>query len=359
MTFFYLYRVRPSRPYSFLVILGVSMAILFPAITAAGQAAAGTTHSRKRSTGRSALGTANHAKGDVGQPSSPASSDAMEGEPSEASKAAPQTGDVPKASSQQIRMGRDVFSAQCTFCHGPDGRGGQGGGTDLMTSPLVARDVTGQRMRFVIRNGRGERGMPAFSFPNSELTAVVAFIHDLKAKTSHEAKGKEKPGGRRTVDVTDLQTGNPEAGRQYFEGAGGCAKCHSPTGDLAGVASRLQGLELLERMLYPGGRRRASTSTPTQHSATARVELPSGQTVTGPVAYRDEFTIAIVDESGWYRSWPASQVKFTVTNPLDAHAEQLRKYTDDDMHNVLAYLQTLRSEKVSVVQGTTISKGSH
>jgi len=36
------------------------------------------------------------------------------------------------------------------------------------------------------------------------------------------------------------------------------------------------------------------------------------------------------------------RVKFTVDNPLDAHVEQLGKYTDDDMHNVLAYLHTLR-----------------
>jgi hypothetical protein len=34
-------------------------------------------------------------------------------------------------------------------------------------------------------------------------------------------------------------------------------------------------------------------------------------------------------------------VKFAVNNPLQAHIEQLGKYTDDAMHNVLAYLQTL------------------
>jgi cytochrome c oxidase cbb3-type subunit 3 len=70
--------------------------------------------------------------------------------------------------------------------------------------------------------------------------------------------------------------------------------------------------------------------------------LPSGETVSGALVYRDEFTIALADSSGWYRSWPANQVKFTVSNPLDAHVEQLGKYTDEDMHNVLAYLQTLR-----------------
>src|SRR5436309_6699918 len=167
----------------------------------------------------------------------------------------------------------------------------------------------------------------------SDLAAVVAFIHDQKIKA------ESQEGNRRTVDVSDLQTGNAEAGKQYFSGAGGCARCHSPSGDLAGIAARLQGLTLLQRMLYPRGGRGGG---PAARAATVTVTLASGQTVTGKLAYRDEFMIALTDASGWYRSWPANRVKFIVDNPLDAHAEQLGKYTDDDMHNVLAYLQTLR-----------------
>ena len=72
------------------------------------------------------------------------------------------------------------------------------------------------------------------------------------------------------------------------------------------------------------------------------MRLPSGELVAGALAYRDEFTIALTDAEGRYRSWPAGQVTFTVDNPLEAHADQLGRYTDDDMHNVLAYLQTLR-----------------
>jgi cytochrome c oxidase cbb3-type subunit 3 len=140
-------------------------------------------------------------------------------------------------------------------------------------------------------------------------------------------------GGRRTVDIADLQTGDPEAGRRYFAGA--CAKCHSPTGDLAGVAKRLQGLPLLQRMLYPTPGREGS-------KATVTVTPQSGQAVTGRLAYRDEFTIGLTDSNGWYRAWPTRLVTFVVTDPLQAHVDQLGKYTDGDMHDVLAYLQTLR-----------------
>jgi len=174
--------------------------------------------------------------------------------------------------------------------------------------------------------------MPAFgNVDDQQLAALVSFIHDRKANA--------KEGRRRTVDVADLQTGSAEAGLRYFNGAGGCAKCHSPSGDLAGIGGKVQGLELLKRMLY---RENERATEPTKARPTATVTLASGQTVSGKLAYRDEFTIGLIDSSGWYRSWRVTQVKFTVTDPLEAHIEQLRKYTDEDMHDVLAYLQTLR-----------------
>ena len=98
------------------------------------------------------------------------------------------------------------------------------------------------------------------------------------------------------MDVEDLQSGNAEAGKQYFNGAGKCSSCHSPTGDLAGIAKRYQGLKLEQRMLYPEGA-----------TAKATVTLASGQTVTGKLAYRDEFTIGLRDATGWYRSWPVAK----------------------------------------------------
>src|SRR6266404_429123 len=234
------------------------------------------------------------------------------------------------ATVEQIEAGKALFAAQCSFCHGRDATGGEGG-PDLTASALVEQDVDGEKIGAVVRNGRPDKGMPAFHHTDEQLAAIVAFIHDRKANA--------KEGRRRSVDVTDLETGNAEAGMRYFNGAGGCAKCHSPSGDLAGIASKFQGLELLKRMLYQEGGR-AAESTGTSPSVT--VTLPSDQTVSGKLAYRDEFTIGLIDESGWYRSWPSRQVKGTVTNPLEGHIELLGTYTDEDIHNVLAYLQTLR-----------------
>jgi len=228
---------------------------------------------------------------------------------------------------EQIRAGQPIFAAQCGFCHGRDAMGGETG-PDLTRAPLVAADVRGDKMGPVIRNGRVDRGMPGFTLSEADLAAVVAFIHNQKTTLASLA------GGRRVVDVADLQTGNAEAGRRYFDGA--CTTCHSPRGDLAGIASRLQGLALLQRMLYP------TPGAGAVPRAKAIVTPSSGAAVTGMLAYRDEFTIALIDQAGAYRAFPAHTVKIIVDDPLVAHSEQLGKYTDDDMHNVLAYLQTLR-----------------
>jgi len=232
---------------------------------------------------------------------------------------------------EQVRAGEPLFSARCGFCHGRDAAGGEGG-TDLTRSTLVGDDIRGDRIGPVVRGGRRDKGMPAFNLADADLAAIVAFVHDQKRKA------EMRQGSRRTVEADDLQTGDARAGKAYFDGAGGCSKCHSPSGDLARVANRFEGLALLQRMLYPPSVKGTRRVVPAQ----VVVTLPSGQTIAGTLAHRDEFTIALTDASGAYRSWPASDVKFSVTDPLDAHAALLEKYTDADMHNVLAYLQTLR-----------------
>jgi cytochrome c oxidase cbb3-type subunit 3 len=231
----------------------------------------------------------------------------------------------------QVDAGRVLFGAQCGFCHGRDAFGGETG-PDLTRSALVASDVRGDKLAPHLRAGRIEKGMPAFTLPDDDVAAIVAYIHEQKKRADSAV------GGRRSVDLADLQTGNAAAGQRYFEKA--CARCHSPTGDLAGVATRHVGLPLLRRMLYPTPTN--NREDPSRIPQTVRVTLGSGQVVTGKLAHRDEFTIALIDDKGWTRSWSTDRVKFTVDDPLEAHVEQLAKYTDADMHDVLAYLQTLR-----------------
>lgn len=221
-------------------------------------------------------------------------------------------------------IGGSLYLQNCAFCHGRDAQGGETG-PDLTRSKLVLADVGGDKISEVVRNGRPEKKMPAFNFSSPEMDSLAAFIH------AEGAKAASKPGSRRGVDVADLQTGDVEAGKQYFNGAGTCSTCHSPKGDLAGIASRYEGLKLEERMLYPRDVKSRVTVT-----------LPSNQKVAGTLAYLDEFTVGLHDADGTYHSWPVSKVKYAVDAPVEAHAELFSKYTDADIHNLMAYLQTLR-----------------
>lgn len=233
--------------------------------------------------------------------------------------------------------GESLFAAQCGFCHGRDATGGQSG-PDLTDSELVGQDVNGDKIGPVVKNGRAEKGMPPFTgIADGDLKKIVDYIHARKKSVD------ENPGRRRKVSVADLSSGNADAGRRYFDTA--CTSCHSPTGDLTGIASKYRGLALMQRMLYPtqgnavpppAGEKRKP------NPATATITFASGESVTGTIVARDEFTIAITDSAGYYRSWPASDVKIAIKDPLQAHADLLPKYTDADIHNLFAYLQTLK-----------------
>ena len=223
-----------------------------------------------------------------------------------------------------VESGSALFRQDCSFCHGRDAGGGESG-PDLTRSKLVTADVGGDKIGAVVRNGRPEKGMPHFDFSEQKIASLVAFIH------TQQNNRPTKKGARKGVDVSDLQTGNAEAGKQYFDGAGGCAACHSPTGDLAGVASRYQGLELEEQMLYPKHAKSKVTVT-----------LASGQAITGTLEYLDEFTVGLFDPTGSYRSWRTADVQYKVDAPVNSHVELFSKYTDADIHNLMAYLQTLR-----------------
>ncbi len=241
-----------------------------------------------------------------------------------AAPSAPESGSRGNGSSGLAEAGGALFQQNCAFCHGRDAMGGETG-PDLTESKLVLTDKTGEKIAAVIHEGRPDNKMPAFNLSSEEVRSIIAFIHD------REAAAVARPGGRRGVAVADLQTGNVEAGKRYFDGLGGCAKCHSPNGDLAGVATRFEGLQLEERMLYPRGAKSSVTVT-----------LASGQKISGTLAYLDEFSVALRDGDGTYRSWPTSRVRYAVESPVDAHVQLFSKYTDDDIHNLMAYLQTLR-----------------
>ena len=236
------------------------------------------------------------------------------------STAKPQASADDKAASDR---GRKHFEQSCGFCHGADATGARG--PDLLRSPLVAHDVKGEQIGQVIHEGRPDKGMPAMPLTDAQILDIAVFLHARAAEALSSARVPK------AYPVEKLLTGNAEAGRAFFEGAGGCNKCHSPTGDLAGIAGKHSPIDLEARMLYPEGKH-----------ATAVVTLPSGEQVRGEVKHVDDFVIALTDTSGWYRSFRRDRVRVELQDPLAVHRELLQRLTQADVHNVFAFLETLK-----------------
>jgi len=240
--------------------------------------------------------------------------------------------DVPDPAA--VERGQKNFVARCGFCHGSNANGGESG-PDLVRSVLALDDEGGDKIGSVIRSGRPEKGMPAFPLTDDQIKDVAAFLRSRQQAAID----------RNTYTIQNIVTGDAKKGQAYFNGAGRCNTCHSPTGDLAGVAKKYDPVALQSRFLYPGARRprRGEGPPPKGVPTPVTVTLASGQTVTGTLEDIDDFNVALRDASGDYRSFERTPgVKVDVRDPLAAHEELLKKYTDDDMHNLLAYLVTLK-----------------
>jgi cytochrome c oxidase cbb3-type subunit III len=221
-----------------------------------------------------------------------------------------------------VERGQRVFVATCGFCHGAGAKGGEGG-PDLVRSPVVLDDENGDKIGPVVLKGRPDKGMPAFPMTAPQIFDIAAF---LRARTQATINRREYP-------LQNIVTGDAKAGRAFFNGAGKCSTCHMPDGDLAGVGKKYEPVVLQARFLYPGRNRKPSDVT---------VTLPSGQTATGSLEFMDDFTVGLRDADGYYHSWPRDGAKIEVRDPYAAHADLLKKYTDADMHNLLAFLVTLK-----------------
>jgi cytochrome c oxidase cbb3-type subunit 3 len=140
-------------------------------------------------------------------------------------------------------------------------------------------------------------------------------------------------------------TGDAQRGAAFFNGDGHCASCHSPTGDLAHVATKYDAVELQRRMLYPAPNlidifMGKAVTPPAPPKVT--VHLADGEQVSGTLDHLDEFTVSLHDASSWPRSFSRENVTIDVQDPLAAHEGLLPKYTDEQMHDVLAFLETLK-----------------
>ena len=251
-----------------------------------------------------------------------------------------------------IERGGTLYGINCRLCHGPDLRGGDMGGVNLLRSPLVLNDQDGELIFPVVKTGRNPEGrppMPPLPLAENDVKAIAAYIHSVAFRMA----GQGGPPPRETPVELNILVGDAAAGKRYFDA--NCASCHSAS-DIQGVATRYATPMALQNAWVAGGgggggrggRGRGGDAS----EAGARVPKPvtvvvttrDGQRVEGRLDRIDDFLVTLTLADGTQKTFsragntPAIQIN----DPLAGHKQLWTKLTDADIHDVTAYLVTLK-----------------
>jgi cytochrome c oxidase cbb3-type subunit 3 len=116
---------------------------------------------------------------------------------------------------------------------------------------------------------------------------------------------------------------------------------------MKGVGGKYDAATLQDRLVMPrtgsgGFGRGAGAPNPTAPYAT--VTLPSGETIKGAPLRVTDFDVTLRLEDGSTKTWARTRglPKVDITDPLQAHVDIMMRLSDTDMHNLTAYLATLK-----------------
>jgi cytochrome c oxidase cbb3-type subunit III len=224
--------------------------------------------------------------------------------------------------------GKTVYGTYCAFCHGSDAHGGDGGGPSLLRSLVVLDDQNGELIGPIVKNGQGT--MPKLPLSDAQISDIAAHLHSF-------------PISSRTGPSTiNILVGDVSAGAAYVTAK--CASCHT-TEKLTAFATKLTDDKTMQQMwLMPGSSGRGGAAAIPAPPVKVTVTLPSGQKVEGTLNRIDDFVVSLREADGTYRSFRTfgTTTKVDIYDPLAPHKELLPKYADSDIHNVTAYLASLR-----------------
>lgn len=234
---------------------------------------------------------------------------------------------VPRADDAAADRGEQLFVQSCGNCHGADARG-TAKAPDLIRSLVVlhnrANQLHGSEMASVLKAPPNH----SFDLTQAQVADLSQFLDRAVFRTLRSGYSNQP---------TNLLSGDAKAGEAFFNGAGGCNKCHSPTGDLAGIASKFDPATLQGRWVLP------STSARPVQKVQVTVTPASGKSVTGTLVMIDDFNVTLLDASGEHHTWNrVPGLRVVTVDPYAAHLALLDKYTDADIHNMTTYLETLK-----------------
>lgn len=247
----------------------------------------------------------------------------------------------PLASPEVIARGKAVYGVNCNACHGGDLRGGDQGGPSLLRSLAALSDQHGEEIGPIVRGARQDKGMPGFNLSDADVTAVAEYIHSVLSKVGVQARPPD------AVDPATLNVlvGNASAGAAYFKAK--CASCHSVDGDLKGIAAKYPEARTLQNTWVSGGgggRGGFGRGGGGGKPSTVTVTFANGQKVEGVLIRKDDFLVTLTLADGARRSIERNgdDPKVEVHDPSEAHKKLVPTLDDRDMHDVTAYLATVK-----------------
>lgn len=239
----------------------------------------------------------------------------------------------PPGDPASIERGKALYGVNCQFCHGGDARGGEGG-PNLLRAEIVLTDQKGELIAPVIQNGRIDQGMPKFPMTMAQIADIAAFIHNFRVAGYDNSRMKPP-----TIVV-----GDAAAGETYFKTK--CASCHSVTGDLKGIGAKFtEPRDLQQMFVMPGGGGRGRGAAPSNVSpTTVTVTTSKGEKAEGRLVRIDDFIVTLADSEGAQRTFRRNgdEPRVEVHDPLKPHKDLLPIYTDKDIHNLTAFLVTIK-----------------
>ncbi|MEO7191107.1 MAG: c-type cytochrome [Vicinamibacterales bacterium] len=253
----------------------------------------------------------------------------------------PQVASNPVVDTAAHDRGRALWSRECISCHGTQARGSDTGPNIIRSrtanfdrSAATAGSVLGP---FLKSGHPTQSGTPSTSFTPGEVVDLANFLRQRVNDTMRSSA---------TFTAGNVLVGDAAAGEAYFKGAGKCATCHTATRNLAGIATRIPApVDLQQRMLFPsgGGRRGALSATPNPNAITATITPATGQAVSGVLVEQSDFHVTLRLADGSIRVVRrAPGVKVVITNPLQAHVDMLDVVSDKQIHDLVAYLETMK-----------------
>jgi cytochrome c oxidase cbb3-type subunit 3 len=202
----------------------------------------------------------------------------------------------------------------------------------------VLNDQSGELILPIVQNGqRGAGVMPPISLMPDDVRALAEYIHSVAATMRGQGSPPTGP-----PPVLNVLVGDASRGEKYFTAT--CGACHSATGDMRGIASRLSDPTALQNYWLSAGGGLGRGGRGSRREVTVAVTPSTGAKVEGTPVRLDDFYVVVRLADGTERTFERSgdSPRIEIRDPFAAHRQLLPTYADSDIHDVTAYLATLK-----------------